>query len=100
MPVSLMMAMSAASASRCSVRNGSRLTLPTSSSPSISTVVGQGGPPTASCQARNASSHIITWPLSSTAPRATMRGPLGPSMIAGSNGGLVQSSSGSGGCTS
>ena len=78
-PVSLMMAMSAAKAWRCSARNGSRLRLPTSSSPSISTVAGQGGPPATSCQARNASSHIITWPLSSTAPRAQMRGPCGPS---------------------
>jgi len=37
-----------------------------------------------------------TWPLSSAAPRANIL----PSRTVGSNGGVVHSSSGSGGCTS
>ena len=49
---------------------------------------------------RIASIHISVCPLSSTAPRATTRGPCGPSTMRGSKGGLVQSSKGSAGCTS
>ncbi len=99
MPVSEITATSACSASRLASMNGSRLTLLISSSPSISTVAATGNPP-ALCQARNASSHIMVWPLSSTAPRATARLPCGPSTSTGSKGGLVQSSTGSAGCTS
>ena len=99
-PVSLTMATSHSNSLAYSRRNGSKLSLPDSSSPSKRTVTGQGGPPAHSCQARNASKNVITCPLSSTAPRATTRLPIGPLMITGSNGGLVHNSIGSAGCTS
>ncbi len=101
MPVSEITAMSAvASWSRWAARKASRLALPTSSSPSSSTVTGAGRLPVAAIQARKASSQVMTWPLSSTAPRATTRRPRGPSTIWGSKGGLVQGASGSAGWTS
>jgi len=100
MPVSEITATSAASSRRLAIRNGSRLGLPTSSSPSSSTVTRAGRLPVTACQARNAASQVDTCPLSSTAPRATTRLPRGPSTTVGSNGGLGHSSSGSGGCTS
>ena len=100
MPVSLTIATSASSSLRCDSMNGSRLGLPLSSSPSSITVTGQGGDPAHACHARSASMKVITCPLSSTAPRATIRLPRGPSTTTGSNGGLSHSSSGSAGCTS
>ena len=100
MPVSLITATSAFSSAACAARKGARLGEPISSSPSITAVMAQGGPPAMRCQARSASIHIIVWPLSSTAPRATTRWPCGPWTICGSKGGLVQSSKGSAGCTS
>jgi hypothetical protein len=91
---------SAASSALWSRTNGSRLGLPDSSSPSRNTVTRIGKVPCTSCQARIASSQVMTWPLSSTAPRATMRGPCSASTMVGSNGGLRQRSSGSTGWTS
>ena len=66
----------------------------------FSAVIVTGRAPCTAFQARNASRKVITWPLSSTAPLATMRLPCGPSTMTGSKGGLSQSSKGSGGCTS
>ena len=100
MPVSETTQTSARSSSRCASRNGTRLGLPDSSSPSRNTLTLTGGVPWTSCQARSASSQVITWPLSSTAPRATIRGPRSVVTSVGSNGGLSQSASGSTGCTS
>ena len=100
MLVSLISAKSAPRSSLCAFRKGSRFGLPISSSPSISTMTGAGMPPPAAFQARRASMNIIDCPFASTAPRATMRLPRGPSTNCGSNGGLFQSSSGSAGCTS
>ena len=52
-------------------------------------------------KARSASTKVITWPLSSQAPRATMiLRPSGVVAIRGSNGGVSHSDSGSTGCTS
>src|SRR5208337_1878446 len=59
----------------------------------------QGGPPNF-LKARHASRKVVSWPLSSDAPRATIRSPRGPASSFGSNGGLRQRSSGSTGCTS
>ena len=70
MPVSEMMQASARSSSRLATTKGLKLTLPVSSSPSITTLTRQGRVPACSTQARKAVSHIDTWPLSSTAPRA------------------------------
>ena len=50
--------------------------------------------------ARQASTKVMSWPLSSDAPRPRMTLPAGVSSTAGSKGGLVHSSSGSTGCTS
>jgi hypothetical protein len=48
-----------------------------------------------------ASMKVITWPLSSEAPRATMISPeRGSSARRGAKGGVVHSSKGSAGCTS
>src|SRR6058998_3957661 len=59
----------------------------------LKAIEGQGGrPPCPSI----ALSRQNTWPLSSAAPRANSL----PSRTVGSNGGVVHSSSGSGGCTS
>ncbi len=102
MLVSLISAKSAPNASLLAFRNGSRLGLPTSSSPSISTMTGAGMPPPTLFQARRASTnqHHRDWPFSSTAPRATIRGLRGPSSSWGSNGGLFHSSARSAGCPS
>jgi hypothetical protein len=100
MPVSLITATSARSSVALSRRKAPRLGEPISSSPSITAVIAQGGPPATAFHARSASIHMSVWPLSSTAPRATTRFPCGPSTIAGSKGGLVHSSNGSAGCTS
>ncbi len=69
MPVSQISAMSAASSSRWASRKGGRLSPPDSSSPSSSTVTRQGSVPVAAFQARQASTKVISWPLSSAAPR-------------------------------
>jgi len=80
-------------------RNAGREGEPVSSSPSISTLTLQGRPPLRR-KARQASIKVINWPLSSQAPRATIRCPFGPSAKRGSKGGVVHSSMGSTGCTS
>ncbi len=85
--------------------NAGRLTDPLSSSPSISTVIltPPAAKPVVAFQARMASRNVATWPLSSTAPRATTRSPGPPGtagLTTGSKGGLSHRSSGSTGCTS
>ena len=60
MSVSLITATSAANASWLAAMKAPRLGLPTSSSPSISTVTRTGSEPVACCQARSASSHSMT----------------------------------------
>src|SRR6476646_4027242 len=74
---------------------------PHSSSPSSSTVMRTGQAPATFLQARAASKKVMSWPLLSSAPRATITFPLTLSVaMRGSNGGDFHSSSGSGGCTS
>jgi len=82
-----------------SARNAGSEGEPVSSSPSNSTLTWQGRPPLAR-NARQASTKVINWPLSSAAPRPTMRSPFACSSSRGSNGGVFQSSSGSAGWTS
>ncbi len=98
--VSATITKSAARVSRSLVSNSFRDGLPHSSSPSSSTVRRTGSVPVTARCARTASMKLTTWPLSSTAPRATMRWPRGPSSRCGSNGSVCQRSSGSAGCTS
>ncbi len=74
MPVSQTSARSARSASRLAATKAGRDGEPDSSSPSNSTVTSQGRPPV-SRKARQASTKVMSWPLSSEAPRATMRPP-------------------------
>ena len=81
------------------VRNAGSDGEPVSSSPSNSRLTLQGRPPF-SRKARQASTNVINWPLSSAAPRATMRSPCSPASRRGEKGGVFQSSSGSGGWTS
>ena len=71
MPVSQISATSARSSSGLASRNGGRLAPPDSSSPSSRTVTGSGSRPVTAFQARQASTKVISWPLSSEAPRAT-----------------------------
>jgi hypothetical protein len=64
-------------------------------------VIGSGSVPVTALNARQASTKVITWPLSSQAPRATMiLRPSGSVAIRGANGGVSHRSSGSTGCTS
>ena len=61
----------------------------------------RGSAPATLFQARAASKKVMSWPLLSSAPRATITLPLTLSVaMRGSNGGVFHSSSGSGGCTS
>ena len=73
---------------------------PDSSSPSKKKVILQGRVPFTAFQARQASTKVMSWPLSSELPRPRITLPLGVSSMRGSKGSLVQSSSGSTGCTS
>ncbi len=101
MPVSQISAMSALSSSLFASRNGGRFTPPDSSSPSSSTVTGIGSRPVTAFHARQASTKVMSWPLSSDAPRAWISfEPSSRVSIEGSNGSWCQSSSGSTGCTS
>ena len=60
-----------------------------------------GQAPATPLQARAASKKVMSWPLLSSAPRATITLPLIFSeAMRGSNGGDIHSSSGSTGCTS
>ena len=52
---------------------------PDSSSPSKNSVRFGGSAPFTSFHARQASTNVINWPLSSLAPRARISLPLGPS---------------------
>ena len=63
-------------------------------------VMGSGSLPVTVLNARHASTNVISWPLSSQAPRPRMT--LRPFDMAtrGSNGGVSHKSSGSTGCTS
>ncbi len=101
MPVSQISATSAFSSSALACRNGLRLALPDSSSPSSSMVTLSGRLPVTSFQARAASTKVISWPLSSQAPRAaiTLRSPASVTSR-GSNGGVSHRSIGSTGWTS
>ncbi len=100
-PVSQISPISALSSPACASRNGGRLAPPDSSSPSSTTLTEIGSLPVTARQARQASTKVITWPLSSEAPRARMqRLPSGRVSSTGSNGSLCHSSSGSTGWTS
>jgi len=77
-PVSQIIARSAVSSARLSRRKGTSEGEPDSSSPSRNTVRRPGSDPWTSRQARIASMKVISWPLSSDAPRARMTGPRGP----------------------
>ena len=82
-------------------RKPGRLGLPHSSSPSISTLTAIGSSPATCFQARAASRKVISWPLLSWAPRATITLPLALSVaMRGSNGEVFHKSTGSAGCTS
>ena len=101
MPVSQTSAKSALSSSLIFSMNGTKFFDPISSSPSMIMVMSTGSDPVTDFQARQASTKVITCPLSSSAPRATMI--LRPSawvVTAGSNGGRCQRLSGSTGWTS
>ena len=101
MPVSQTRATSALSSSRFAATKAGRFGEPDSSSPSIIRVMPTGSSPATAIQARQASMKVITWPLSSQAPRALMT--LRPSFsvaMRGSNGGVSHRSTGSTGCTS
>ena len=89
--VSQTSAMSAFSSSAFSVRNGIMLGLADSSSPSKSTVRLTGSRPVSAIQARAASTKVISWPLSSSEPRPTIRFSPFTSTIAGSKGSRSQS---------
>ena len=101
MPVSQTRAMSPASSPRWASTQGGRCLEPHSSSPSMRNVMSSGSVPVTAFQARQASMNVITWPLSSQAPRATIASrPSGSIAIRGSKGGVCHRSSGSTGCTS
>jgi len=99
-PVSQISAISAVRRSLLACRNGTSEGDPDSSSPSKKMVMRPGRVPWTVFQARQASTKVISWPLSSDAPRARITRPFGVSSIAGSNGGRVHRCSGSAGCTS
>ena len=74
---------------------------PFSSAPSIRIVTAQGNSAFIARCARQASTKVITWPLSSEAPRATICFlPAASTAIRGSKGGVSHRSSGSTGWTS
>ena len=76
------------------------LGLADSSSPSMSTVRLTGSLPATAIQARAASTKVMSWPLSSSAPRPTICFSPFTSTTAGSKGSRSQSDTGSTGCTS
>jgi hypothetical protein len=99
--VSQIRPISARNSSAFAFRNGGRLTPPDSSSPSIRMETGMGSAPVTAFQARQASTKVITWPLSSELPRARMaRVPSGAVAMDGANGSCSHNSSGSTGWTS
>jgi hypothetical protein len=87
---------SAASSWRWPAAKAARLGEPISSSPSSSTLTVHGSSPLVASRLSTARSWARCWPLLSAPPRPYRR----PSRTSGSNGGLVQASRGSGGCTS
>ena len=99
-PVSQISARSERNSSAFSFMKGTRLGEPDSSSPSKKKVMRQGSVPFTSFHARQASTKVINWPLSSDDPRPRITLPFAVSSICGSNGLLSQRSSGSTGCTS
>ena len=76
-PVSQISARSAESASRLSSMKGMSEGEPLSSSPSRNTVMRKGRAPFSAIQARQASTKVMSWPLSSDAPRARITRPFG-----------------------
>ena len=87
-PVSQTSTTSALSSWPYSARNAGSEGEPHSSSPSIITDTEIGSLPATAFQARTASKKVISWPLLSSAPRATITCPLAASeMMIGSNGG-------------
>ena len=72
MLVSQTSARSCLSSAALSLTKPNRWFEPHSSSPSIIMVIGSGSAPVTALKARQASTKVITWPLSSQAPRATM----------------------------
>ena len=93
---SLQTTRSAASSSRWAAANPARWGEPISSSPSSSTLTVHGSSPRVASRLSTARSWARCWPLLSAPPRPYRR----PSRTSGSNGGLAQASSGSGGWTS
>ena len=87
-PVSQTSTTSAFSSLPYSARNAGSEGEPHSSSPSSITETEIGNLPATAFQARTASKKVISWPLLSSAPRATITCPLAASeMMIGSNGG-------------
>ena len=100
-PVSHTSARSAVTSLPCWARKPGSDGEPHSSSPSSSTLIRTGQAPATLFQARAASKKVMSWPLLSSAPRATITRPLSLSeVMRGSNGGDFHRSRGSGGCTS
>jgi len=80
----------------CFFTNNTKLSLPTSSSPSIRNVTFAGSGVRVFSQASTALTWAKNWPLLSDAPRPKSF----PLRSVGSNGGVFHKSNGSGGCTS
>ena len=99
-PVSHIRTMSEDISFLCFFINGTKFGDPLSSSPSKKKVTLKGSALFCLIQALQASTKVISWPLSSDDPRARMTGPLGNCSIAGSNGSLAHNSNGSIGWTS
>ena len=100
MDVSQMRARSAESSLAFSFMKGISEGEPLSSSPSKKKVMRQGSAPVTSRQARQASTKVISCPLSSEAPRPRITWPWSVFSICGSKGSVCHRFSGSTGCTS
>ena len=99
-PVSQIIATSAVNSFAFSRMKGTNEGEPDSSSPSKKRLILPGRVPWTAFQARQASMKVISWPLSSDAPRARITGPRSPCSKVGSKGDRSHRSSGSTGCTS
>ena len=99
MPVSQTIIMSAFSSALLSARKAGSEGEPVSSSPSNRIDTSHGSPPV-SVKARQASTKVMSWPLSSEAPRATICSPSGVVTRSALKGSVVHRSRGSTGWTS
>ena len=93
-PVSQIIATSAVNSSALSRMKGTNEGEPDSSSPSKNRLILPGREPWTAFQARQASIKVISWPLSSDAPRARITGPRSPCSRTGSKGERSHRSSG------